>query len=586
MRRFLILILCCMVLTGTVFAAGRADTVRSTTQLYDDGSADVVLTVGITLDEARRDLTFPLPAGAEEVRLDGEAVELQPSKDNEAVGLVSLGHITTAPGSYTLTFRYALPAVISQDGFRENGDPNLTLELPLLSGFAYPVDAMEFAVSFPAGVTGSPVFYSGYFLQSIESDLEYTLEDGLLYGTVTTPMKDKETLRLTMAVNAADFPELVIEDENQYRHLIYMGIAAGAAFLFWLVFLPSLPVLPFAPGVDEDGTPIPVMERLFCFPWRTESAPAGVHAGMVGSCLSMEGADLTMMVFQWAQLGYLHISPNRREEVWLRKRMEMGNERSAFEVRIFRQLFGQNQSVEGTGSRYARLWHQLNSTLPSARQICAGGLGARSVFRLLASLVSALAGAAMAQGILPQGGYWQLALMCVLALLGSFSSWKIQSAAASLHLRRRDDLTSGVVLGLFWLAAGLLCQRPLAGVISVAFQFLVGIFAAWGGRRTRLGRQLACQLLALRHYLTGAKRRRLRKELERNPDFFFEMAPYALAFGVEDTFAKRFGRHIMPQCNYMDAGRSEKRTAREWAYIMRQTAEKLDNSAKKKQYRA
>ena len=92
---------------------------------------------------------------------------------------------------------------------------------------------------------------------------------------------------------------------------------------------------------------------------------------------------------------------------------------------------------------------------------------------------------------------------------------------------------------------------------------------------------MACQLLGLGHYLTGIRRQKIQEELDRNPDYFFEMAPYALALGVEDGFAKRFGRRIMPQCGYLEAGRSEKRTAREWAYLMRQTAEKLDHSAKR-----
>ena len=69
MRRFLILILCCALLTGTVFAAGWADEVRNTTVVYDDGSADVLLIVNISLEERQRDLAFPLPRGAENVRL-------------------------------------------------------------------------------------------------------------------------------------------------------------------------------------------------------------------------------------------------------------------------------------------------------------------------------------------------------------------------------------------------------------------------------------------------------------------------------------------------------------------------------------
>ena len=92
---------------------------------------------------------------------------------------------------------------------------------------------------------------------------------------------------------------------------------------------------------------------------------------------------------------------------------------------------------------------------------------------------------------------------------------------------------------------------------------------------------MACQLMGLRHHLTGMKRQQVHGELARTPDYFFEMAPYALALGVEDGFAKRFGKTIMPKCGYMDAERAEKRTAAQWAYIMRQTAEKLDRGARK-----
>ena len=439
----------------------------------------------------------------------------------------------------------------------------LKLELPLLSGFEYPVNALNFSVTLPEGVEGSPIFESGYLLQSIESDLEYTMENGIISGNVTKPMKDKETLRLTMTVDKEDFPELVITEGEELVHLYYMAAVAGAALLFWLLFLRSLPVVP----------------------WRTWSVPAGVHAGEVASRMTMEGADLTMMVFQWAQLGYIRISPDKRDRVWLHKRMEMGNERTPFEVRTFQQLFGRNKMVEGTGSRYARLSHQVGATLDSAEQITLGGRGFRVAFRSIAVLASTLCGAAMGQNA-GLTGSWQMAAMLGFAMAGSLMGWKIQSGAACLHLRRKDALPGAILCAGLWIIAAAFFGRPTAGIVSVCIQIGAGIFAAWGGRRTWSGWQMACQLLGLRHFLTGIKRQQVIEELERNPDYFFGMAPYALAFGVESSFAKRFGRRIMPQCGYLDAGRSEKRTAQEWAYLMRQTAEKLDNGAKRiNQYR-
>ena len=88
MRRFLILILCCALLTGTVFAAGWADEVRNTTVVYTDGSADVVLKVNIVLEEDVRNLAFPLPRDVENVRLDGQTVDTYNSRDNSSVVLV------------------------------------------------------------------------------------------------------------------------------------------------------------------------------------------------------------------------------------------------------------------------------------------------------------------------------------------------------------------------------------------------------------------------------------------------------------------------------------------------------------------
>ena len=592
MRRFLLLILCCALLTGTVSAAGRADEVRNTTVVYTDGSADVVLAVSLTLTEVQQDLAFPLPKGVENVQLNDQSVDTVDSRENPGVVLVELGSLCTQAGSYDLVFRYSLPMVISLgEPIKVKVEPEATeategesqsetaptapakeeyqeicplkLELPLLSGFEYPVDSLNFSVTVPEGVEESPIFESGYLLQSIESDMEYEMEDGIITGSVTKPMKDRETLHLSMTVEAKDFPELDIVEDDENTYLWYMAAAAGLALLYWLLFLPSRPVYSF----------------------HLNSVPDGIHAGEVASWLAMEGADLTMMVFHWAQLGYLRISPDRRGRVWLRKRMEMGNERSAFEVQTFRQLFGTNETVDGTGSRYARLCHHVSHTMDNADQITRGGLGGRKVFRGIAVLASTLCGAAMGQNVGLEG-YWQIAAMLGIAMIGCVMGWKIQSGAACLHLRNRDALPGAVICAALWLGAATLCERFTGGAISIGIQILAGIFAAWGGRRTASGWQVACQLMGLRHYLTGVKRGQIQFELERNPDYFFELIPYALAFGVEDGFAKRFGSTIMPQCGYMDAGRSDKRTAREWAYIMRRTVEKLDSGAKRiNQYR-
>lgn len=559
MRRFIILILCCALLAGVVYADNRTDAVRNDTTVLTDGSARVMLTVRIILEETVENLTFPLPRGADDVTLNGASVEVSHSRDNESVDLVDLSYLSGVTGVQELLFGYTIPAVVDYEEETKDGEEReLVLSLPLLSGFEYPVESMTFSVALPEGVGGIPSFYSGYFLQSIESDLTYHFSEGVINGTVTEPMKDKETLMMTMKVTQEQFPDLVIIENEENLHLYAMTAATALALVFWLLFLRSLPV----------------------YPKRRNTPPVGIHAGQIGSRLTMEGGDLTMMVFQWAQLGYIRIVPDKKERVWLHKRMEMGNERSPFEVKCFKQLFGKNRSVEGTGTRYGRLWYSVRNTIDCKDEITRGGLGARGVFRVLAMLVSTLAGASMGMNLL-EDGPWRIVLAVALALLGSFAAWKIQAGFMKLHLRQREALPVGILCCLLWVAVSVLTDRPIAGLFSAGVQILAGIFTTWGGRRTKSGRQIACQILGLRHYLAGARREEIKEELGKNPDYFFEMIPYAMAFGVENAFAKRFGGRILPQCSYLDADRASKRNAREWAVLMRQTAEKLDNAGKK-----
>ena len=168
----------------------------------------------------------------------------------------------------------------------------------------------------------------------------------------------------------------------------------------------------------------------------------------------------------------------------------------------------------------------------------------------------------------------------------SFTGWNIQAGTMKLHLRLRSGRAMAVVSSLLWLAAGFFTEMLLEAGVCVVFQLLAGIFTAWGGRRTPQGRQMACKVLGLRHYLKGIKREEVKTELDRNPDYFFEMAPYAMAMGVDNAFASRFGGRIMPPCSYLDADRSLRRNARGWIYLMQVTARKMDDAGKRaKKYR-
>ena len=59
------------------------------------------------------------------------------------------------------------------------------------------------------------------------------------------------------------------------------------------------------------------------------------------------------------------------------------------------------------------------------------------------------------------------------------------------------------------------------------------------------------------------------------------MAPYALAFGVDEAFAKRFERIHQPNCNYLFTRMENPRTAADWYLLLRSTVDALNARQKR-----
>ena len=53
-------------------------------------------------------------------------------------------------------------------------------------------------------------------------------------------------------------------------------------------------------------------------------------------------------------------------------------------------------------------------------------------------------------------------------------------------------------------------------------------------------------------------------------------APYALALGVDRSFARHYGRSTLPECSYLITGHRSQMNAPEWNQLLRDTVEALD----------
>ena len=288
----------------------------------------------------------------------------------------------------------------------------------------------------------------------------------------------------------------------------------------------------------------------------------------------MAGSDLTMMVMSWAQLGYILIQLDGNR-VFLHKRMDMGNERSQFEVKIFNALFGNRPWVDATGMAYAKLSRKVFAMVPGERSMYKPNSGNMKIFRVLCCGAQVFCGICVAMN-LTDNNVLQVLLSVILGVFGIISAWQIQEIAYRTHLRGKTRVYIGLVCVLIWILLGVFCGQWAIPLCAALGQWLMGFLAAYGGRRSDVGRQDAGQILGLRSYLKHISKEDIQRLTKSDPDYFFNMVPYALAMGILKPFANNFGSKPMEQCPYLMANIKGKRSAIEWAELLAEAADRMD----------
>lgn len=517
--------------------------VTSQTQVGTDGSCCVVL--NLTLTPGTESCEFPIPA---------DAVDVYVGDAPAATDLRSDRLWVTISGEHAV-LRYTLPGVVTQV------QKNALVQLQLLGGFPADIAKMEFSITLPGEITAQPVFSSGYYQTGIAEYIQYTISGNALSGFVTTALKDHETLSLELVVNGAMFTEM-----NQWKpwltpwEWVILTFVLVATVYYCVTLLPRL-----------------------IRPIRCCGAPDGIHAGELGTCLTACGTDMTMLVIAWAQLGYLTIEIDGEDHVTLHKRMEMGNERSRLEMRCFQDLFNRRSRVDGTGIHYAQICRKMAGKSVLLRQLYLPSSGSPKLFRIMMLLPAVVFGVQMGVG-LHVGGGTKTVLGILLALVCAALCYFIQSGGKCLPLRDKTPLLLCLGCGILWIALGLLTDHLVMAICMVLLQFVAGIAAAYGGKRSALGVQALAQIRGLRHHLRTAKLNELQVQMYKNPDYFYEMAPYALAMGLDRKFARSFGKTPLPENSYLDVGSSRPMTASQWAAELRYAADILNKRQKHLHY--
>ena len=566
MKRVFTLLACAVILAGCLCIPVSAESAASSVNLMctvnSDGDCLATMTVNLRLEAAVEKLYFPLPLNAKNITLNGSQVS---TSRGSAATLVDISKLSRDyVGELALRFEYTLPEAVQITKINEGTKSQawvLQLSIPLLSGFDYPVESLTFTITMPPGkMTHRPTLTSIYRQTSIESDIPFQVAGSQIIGSTKTVMNDHEGVTLTMIVPEEMFPTVSTYVREGNPELPYIIAFAVLAFVYWILTLRTWPIIRT----------------------QTTTPPEGITAGELGCRLTLCGGDLTMMVFSWAQLGYLYISISEEGRVLLHKRMDMGNERSQFENNIYKMLFGARRVVDATGYTYAKLVRKVQKIVPQERSMYRRNSGNVRIFRGLACVSQVLCGVCVAMnmtGVLPLA----ILLAIILVPFSMVTAWLIQDIAYRTHLRGKVPVLIGFVCILLWIILGLLCGQIWIPLGCVVGQWAFGYLAAYGGRRSDLGRHDAGQVLGLRRHVKRLPRNEISRYLRNDPDYYFNYAPYALAMGVINPYSRAFGKRKIDQCPYLVTRVIGKRTADEWGHILADVADAMDRKSRQMQ---
>jgi len=532
MRRILALVICIFLFAVPVSAANAATRISTTAVVNANSECHVTIEADIRLDDPARALKFPLGEDIHSVTLNGAPAPLSQSG---GITSVDLSHLDGKMGLYSCTIGYIVNSVVDVD---EDGKQIVTV--PVLYGFPYPVENMSFTVTMPSEFTTVPAFYSGYHGQDIERQMTASISGTVIKGSVAQELKDSETLFLKLEAEPGMFPAAQTFGGSLSFDAAAMGVTAALAFLYWLLTMGCLPKFS---------------------PQRT-TVPEGICAGQMGSYLVHKTAELPVMVLQWAQLGYLIIHMDDNGRVYLHKKMDMGNERSAFELRCFRDLFGRKQTMDVSSHRFQAVCEKCAAKSRRKTNGYRSPKNSVMLFRFLSALTGVFAGIAMGDAI-STDHTWRPILMAAFGLVSFLLCWAIQDGMRCLHFRNKSPMKLSAVAVVLLLTAAFLCGCTGYGLGAVAWNLAAGLMAFYGGKRSDNGVRIYTEILGLRRYLRKASPKDLRRILTSNRNYYFELAPYALAFGLDKRFAEKFGDARLPACTWLVSG-IDSRRAPDW----------------------
>ncbi len=433
----------------------------------------------------------------------------------------------------TLAFEYERQFDVAQ------GDGTLTFsqDIAVHSG-DWVVEALEAELTAPFPIGEARM---GYGSDGSPDNYEVTAEGNRVYVRAKEPI-DRDA-QVIVTVTGADFKRRASAFDVAVPLFAFAGLLVVAYFALLHGKRQLTPAVEYAP-------------------------PEGMNPAEMGYFIdaTIDAKDVVSLIYYWASKGYLTIEMRGKKDFTLHRLRELPMTARGYERRLFNALWKRGRGDRVTsGQLNCKFYTHVNDAVDSIKKLFTGSNAiadrrSERLSDLTGCLLPCLLMIAVFAAVAARGfGATAVVVLGVIGALG-LSASVFFSARHFWINRHKGGWTVKKWLSLFWIAAQLffvawLLVRLLAGralsqtaaVLTAVCLCLILLLAPMIRRRTRLGDTLLERALGFKQFLTVARREQLEAMLAQNPNYYYDILPYAQVLGVSDIWSKKFEGLTLPE---------------------------------------
>lgn len=521
MRKLLLICLCLFLLASTVFAESNEITNFDTRiQVDENGIRHVTATVEIRFTNHTTFFDFPLGKEAEEIIASGGAYEL---KTIDGVKCVRFLNEAGFVGTQSFRCSYILPCNMTESSDAQH----FRTKIPE-RGWEYAIANYALTVDFPKEITRFPLWESSYYGDDIENYLHIQIREGQVTAVSNTAFRDHETVTMRLDFEPDSFTLRHLAEQTVSTDRLVFFLLFALCITYWLLYLRGR----LRYGKSDSSI-------------RFRSSAGEIPCQLYGGLPDMAG-----LIAHWGNLGYITLRRTRGGVFRLEKQMEMGNECSSAERRIFHSIFRTLSFVDLSGTHFCSA---VAAEAPVLRahwknRMFHRGRGRPGVLRTLAMLAGLCVSLMIFDTMLPAAAsrwFWLVFLSLLTLPLYRF----VQAAVRYVNRFGHGIyalLGIGSIVILF-----LLASRVEMGVYMF-FGLLLQCFCAYvtrfGGKRSLSGEEAVEELTGFRRKIAHSTAESARILLSRDKQYFYRALPYAEILGVGRVFVKHFAPPCTDSC--------------------------------------